>query len=102
MSADDMFTTHYDDEQIDRASERDMNRVLDELDFEKLVNGVEGRRFIRRLLAETGVNSQSYAGDTHLTAYREGRRSIGLWIYDLFKAYPDGYIKLIKETNNDD
>lgn len=52
----------------------------------------DGREWMWDLLASCGVFSQSYAGDTHDTAFNEGRRSVGLAVFaDLrehtFKQY---------------
>lgn len=96
---------HYTDERKkinDRESKRLREQQQDELDFKKLSETAEGRRFIRRLMDECGVYRISYAPEDHsLTAYREGRRSIGLWLLSLFEELPDTYIKLLTEITHE-
>ncbi len=79
----------------------DENRLRRELlakaDFKAVIATAEGRRFVWRLLAESGVHQGSFASDELVMAYREGRRSLGLWLQGLFADFPDQYLQLLKE-----
>ena len=71
-------------------------------DFSAVITTAEGRRFVRRVLAECGVHQCSFSDDALKTAFKEGRRSVGLWVQSLFLEFPDQYIKLLGEQVNDD
>ena len=66
-----------------------------------VVDTVEGRCVIRNLLADCGVYASTYSPDTHMMAYKEGKRSVGLWILEQFSAFPDLYIKFLTESPNE-
>lgn len=94
------------DEQEKRIAERDAARLREQIlfdtDFKALANTAEGRRFLRRLLAECGVYQATFtAAAPDISAYKEGRRSIGLWLLSLFENIPETYIQLITEKAND-
>ncbi|MDD4915724.1 MAG: hypothetical protein PHW13_11890 [Methylococcales bacterium] len=93
----------YEQEQAARRREAESlrrQRLADE-DFRMLAELPAGRRFIRRLLGECGVHQSSYAGDALGMAFREGRRSVGLWLQGLFADCPDAYICLLKTGDSD-
>ena len=50
-------------------------------DLRSLMETIEGRRFVWRLLSRCGIFRQSYVQDSDGTAFNEGQRSIGLWVY---------------------
>ena len=57
-------------------------RNQDIADIRALLQTREGARFLCRLLEMCGVYRLSYVpGDTHGTAFAEGKRNIGLAIY---------------------
>lgn len=72
--------------------------ALQRADFRFVLASVEGRRFVRRVLSECGVYQTSYvSGDALAMSYKEGRRSVGLWLQQLFVDCPDQYFQLLKE-----
>jgi hypothetical protein len=82
----------------EREAERLRRRVLAAADFRKIAELVEGRRFLRRLLAECGVHQSTFCGEPLSMAFREGRRSVGLWVQGQFDGCPDLYIRLLQQT----
>lgn len=94
------------EEQQRLIAQRDAARLRDKIlfdsDFKTLANTAEGRRFLRRLLAECGVYQLAFtAASPDTTAFKEGRRSIGLWLLSLFEGIPETYIQLLTEKAND-
>ena len=71
--------------------------LLAEMDFKVLADTPEGRRFLWRLLAECGVHHGSFGTDALSMAYREGRRSIGLFVQNMFRDMPDQYLLMLKD-----
>lgn len=55
----------------------------------ELLGTPEGRMIMDALLQQTGAFQSSYTGDTHASAYIEGRRSIGLELFSQYLA-PQG------------
>ena len=88
----------------DRAA-RDIKRQIDQLravkDFCAVAETEEGRGLIRGILADCSVYASTFTNDPLTTAYREGKRSVGLWILEQFAACPDLYIKFLTEKPND-
>jgi hypothetical protein len=89
------------EQQEEALLERQYRDALNQSDFEQVCKTTEGRRFIRRVLGECGVYQSSFTGDAQTTAYREGMRTIGLWLVSLFDKNPDAYIQLLTEKSND-
>lgn len=66
-------------------------------DVRFLLDSLEGRRFLWRLLSECGVYKQSFTGNSE-TFFLEGQRKIGLWaLADIMEAEPESYLRMIKE-----
>lgn len=62
----------------------------------------QGRRIMFGLLARCGVYTSSFAGDPHLTAYNEGRRSVGVAYLDVLNTRcPDEFVLMLKEHRED-
>jgi hypothetical protein len=89
------------EQQEEALLERQHKDALNNADFERVCKTPEGRRFVRRVLGECGVYQSSFTGDAQTTAYREGMRSIGLWLVSLFDNCPETYIQLLTEKSND-
>jgi len=90
------------EEQQERIAERNAallrEQILADTAFSTVANTPEGRRFLRRVLAECGIYQSSFAkGEGDVTAYREGKRSIGLWLLSLFDDIPETYIQLLTD-----
>ena len=77
-------------------------KILHVSDFQTLLASAEGRRFLRRLLAECGVYRGSFTGDALTSAFQEGRRSVGLWLMGLLAAFPEEYLQLLREQGLDE
>lgn len=68
-------------------------------DIEFLLSSPQGRRFLWKLLCECGIYELSYVQDSDMTAFNEGRRTVGNNILsDILDVDPDGYSMLIKEN----
>lgn len=64
----------------------------------KTVETYEGRAVVWRILERCGIYSASFMGDGY-TEFREGKRSIGLWILTELHAYdPNVYLKMQAEA----
>ena len=50
-----------------------------------LINDEDGKRFMWAMLNETGVFRDCFTGNSE-TFYREGKRSVGLYVYQLLMA----------------
>lgn len=56
----------------------------------------KGRRFMRRLLEQTGVFRVSFTPDARLTDFREGERNVGLRHLALVTEHaPEGLVELL-------
>ena len=57
-----------------------------------------GRRVIRKILEDTQLFRQTFAGEqTHMTAFASGARNVGLTLFnDLSEASPDTLLKILK------
>lgn len=76
-------------------------REIELKDIQTVVSTPEGRRFYWRVMAMAGVFHLSYTGDTNSTMYNEGRREIGLKIFnDLFEASPNAFNQMQREVSS--
>ena len=94
-----LYKFHHEAEQQllkEREAESLRRGLLAAADFRCIAGQPEGRRFIRRLLGECGVHQASFTGEPLTMAYREGRRSVGLWLQALFDDCPHLYIRLLQ------
>ena len=85
-------------ESQDRAKLKTDKRLdREDNDVRKLLTQVEFRRFIWRLLTFTGVFQTSFTGNS-TTFYREGMRSVGLFILSVvMKANPMSFAQIQQE-----
>lgn len=61
-----------------------------------------GRKFVNRILNQSGVFSDTFDSDTHVHAKNAGRRQLGLWlIRELQEATPGELITLMRERNDE-
>lgn len=71
-------------------------------DLAELLNLPAGRRYLWRVLEETGVYKQSFTGSSE-TFFLEGHRKIGLWVLaEIMEINPDSYLLMIKEHRKGD
>ena len=69
--------------------------------FVWLMSGPKGRRFVRRLLDQTGVTLSSFCPNAMEMSKREGRKQIGYWIRDLIEEHcPQDYHTMMQEKKN--
>jgi lambda repressor-like predicted transcriptional regulator len=60
-----------------------------------------GRRIVHALTESAGLHQDTFGTDPLKTAYKEGQRSVALWlIRDVQQIAPDEYIKMITENMN--
>jgi hypothetical protein len=88
-------------EDADRAnsakSEKD-RRDQAKRDLEWIMNAKQGRRFIARLLASTGVDMPIFNSNGSTMTHAEGRRSVGIELTIELKAqHRDAYLRLLSE-----
>lgn len=87
-------------ERLERAAEANRRRDIE--DFKSLMKLKEGRRFIWRILAETGVYHSSFTGNSE-TFFKEGKRSIGLILMgELHTICPELYAVMVEEHQQHD
>lgn len=60
------------------ALDRSVRRRREIGDFRKVLETPEGRRLLWRVVSETGVYNESFVPDSNITAFKEGKRNIGL------------------------
>ena len=65
---------------LQRISE--LETTVDDLNIASVMNTQAGRAVIWRILGKAGVYRQSYDGSKNGTLFREGQRSIGLFLLD--------------------
>ncbi len=90
--------------QLQREAEerKRLRALLDDADFKAVIETPAGRRFVRRVLGECGTHRGTFAETERLSAFLEGKRSIGLWLQSLFAEYPGFYMQLLQEGGKDD
>jgi hypothetical protein len=71
-------------------------------DLKWLMAHASGRRFVGRLLQETGVLRTSFHHSGSTMAFNEGRKTIGYFLTgELLDITPDAYLRLLKEFRNE-
>lgn len=59
----------------------------------------EGRRFVWRLLQETGLHGLSYTGESFATAFGEGKRAVGVALMRFCQEESrDAYVRMVQEA----
>lgn len=70
-------------------------------DIKWLMAHAPGRRFIARLLAETGLFRTSFHTSGSVMALNEGRKQVGYFVQaELLEIAPEAYLKMLKEFSN--
>lgn len=73
-------------------------REQEKADIKWLMSHASGRRFVARLLGETGVFRTSFHTSGATMAFNEGRKHLGYFITgELLDVTPDAYLKMLKE-----
>jgi hypothetical protein len=57
-----------------------LSRRDEETDIEVILSTENGRRFVSRLLERSGIYRSNFPTEPLAMAFREGERSIGLWL----------------------
>jgi hypothetical protein len=91
-----------DDLHPEATSRRDANKLAGQVeanDIKWLMANKQGRRIVRRLLAESGVYRSSFTGNSE-TFFREGKRALGLFLAAevTTHAFPDYVLMLTEGT----
>jgi hypothetical protein len=82
-----------------RATSRRQQQVDD---IKWLMAHAAGRRFVSRLLEETGVHRTSFHNSGSTMAFNEGRKHLGYFLTgELLEIAPDAYLKLLREYRNE-
>lgn len=77
------------------ASLRDRQEIED---LQAIMGDAAGRRFMWRLLGQTGVYRSSFTGEPHGTIFREGERNVGLRLLAIINRHcADEYAEMQKE-----
>ena len=97
----DDLTHDFEDEAAERAKAEKIKRQQDVEYIKWLMAHAPGRRFVTRLLEQTGLFRTSYHASGSLMALNEGRKQIGYFLQgELVEIVPDAYLKLLKEFSN--
>lgn len=85
------------------AASREQFRRQQQIDDLKwLMAHAAGRRFVSRLLEESGVHRTSFHNSGSTMAFNEGRKHIGYFLTgELLEIVPDAYLKLLKEYRSE-
>jgi len=86
--------------ELDHASVEDtrQQQLEAEADLRWLITEFRGRRFLRRLLDDTGVFRSTFTGEAIGAAFNEGRRNIGLQIVaDVARTAPAALGSILTE-----
>ena len=71
-------------------------------DIKWLMAHAAGRRFVSRLLEESGTFRTSFHTSGSTMAFNEGRKTIGYFLTgELLEIVPDAYLKLLKEFRDE-
>lgn len=87
-------------EQTERAEQARQEQLKQEqlqADLLHISQSVQGRRFLKELLWETGVFAEIPVGNANVYAYLEGKRSLGLMLYHRLYALGANYLIQIQE-----
>lgn len=75
--------------------------IQDREDLVSVLSTPQGRRFVRRVLAQAGHRMSTFHTNALVMSFNEGRREIGVWLEaEVIDAGEDHYIRLLKEPDN--
>lgn len=78
-------------------SPKDRNKQRDD-DLRGVLSSPAGRRFLWRLLTQSGLHGASYSESPTATAYAEGRRSVAIGLMrEVQRVTPELYATALKE-----
>ena len=100
---DPLDTADQDAQAAEQAKKAELRRRREIDDFKWLMAHAQGRRFICRLLEESGVFRTSFHVSGSTAAHNEGRKHIGyILTAEAMEITPDAYVRLLKEYQRDD
>lgn len=87
--------------ELEKKDKRKLDREIN--DVRTVLNSPEGRRFLWRLLEEGALFAESYArGDSHETAFNEGKRYLSRWVFSrILSAKSDAFSQMQREHNSE-
>lgn len=95
----DILDTDREQEAADRAIRAEQVEVED---LKWVLSDKRGRRFVARMLDQTGIWRLSFSTNALTMGFHEGARNLGLRLLaDLTKHCPGRYLDMIKEALND-
>lgn len=96
-------TDDHEAQAAEQAKKAQLRRRREVDDLKWLMAHAQGRRFICRLLEESGVFRTSFHVSGSTAAFNEGKKHVGYVLTaDLMEFTPDAYVKLLKEYQRDD
>lgn len=73
-----------------------------EEDVKEIIKTASGRRFFYKYLRRCGLFESNFDRDSHMTAFYEGERKIGIDLFaDMNRADPEAFTKMIREAEYD-
>lgn len=90
---------HDDEKQVGRAQSKHRKKRQVELDdLKQLLSTPSGRRFVTRLLDQTGLLASDMFTGNSTTFYNLGKRDVGLWVYnEIMQAKPVSMIEIMND-----
>lgn len=77
------------------------SEARDRADLISVLSTPQGRRFVRRVLAQAGHRMSTFHTNALVMSFNEGRREIGVWLEaEVIDAGEEHYIRLLKEPDN--
>ena len=73
------------------------------LDYHAVFGSEQGQRVLADILRRCGVMKGTFAGcDTHLAAFHEGRRRVGLELIETLNQHPDAVSEMLRTGQVED
>lgn len=93
-----MMSNAADPQQIADAEAKAKRKIrIEDEDLRAVMSTAQGRRFLWRLLEQTGIYKLSYTGNSE-TFFNEGQRNIGLKLLaEMHRVDPEHYILMTQE-----
>jgi hypothetical protein len=96
------YDFEYSEEQEEKTEERERAFQIEKEDLRFILSTRIGRRFVWRLLENSGVFSTSFSSDALLTAFKEGNRNTGLSLLTAIQdADAEKYCEMLRESKED-
>lgn len=85
-----------------RATERRREQRKEANDFLEVMGTPAGRRVVYTQLAHAGVFRTTFAADPYVSAFNEGQRNGGLWLFARITQHtPEHYALMLKENTSE-